>query len=60
MGGVIARRLLPAAVGIPFILGWLSLAGQKAGLYGLETGVTITGLFSIAVFAVMLLLLLTK
>ncbi len=44
-GGTMARRLLPAAVFIPFVLGWLRLLGERAGLY--ETGFGV-GLFALA------------
>ena len=37
-GGMIVRRLFPAAVVIPMVLGWLRLEGQHSGLYGLEFG----------------------
>jgi len=37
-GGLLARRLLPTAIVIPVVLGWLRLWGQRAGLYGLEIG----------------------
>jgi signal transduction histidine kinase len=40
-GGVLARRLLPAAVLVPAGLGWLRLAGQRAGLYHAEFGVAL-------------------
>ena len=32
-GGLVVRRLLPATIAIPAILGWLSLKGHHAGLY---------------------------
>lgn len=37
-GGVMARRLLPLAVVVPLVLGWLQLVGQRAGVYGLPVG----------------------
>jgi PAS domain S-box-containing protein len=37
-GGQIARRLLPAALILPFVLGWLRIVGQEQGLYGMEFG----------------------
>ncbi len=36
---VFVRRLLPAALFAPLILGWLRLLGQREGLYGTDFGV---------------------
>ena len=41
MGGVVARRLLPAAILVPLVLGWFRLRGQQSGLYGTEVGVSL-------------------
>lgn len=40
-GGALARRLMPAAVGFPWVLGWLRLAGERAGLYDTGFGVAL-------------------
>ena len=48
-GGVTARRLLPAAIFVPVVLGWLRLEGERAGLYGTELGVSLMALGSIIV-----------
>ena len=40
-GGVIARLLLPAAIMIPVAIGWLPLAGQRAGFFNIEVGVVL-------------------
>jgi two-component system cell cycle sensor histidine kinase/response regulator CckA len=40
-GGVLARRLLPAAILIPIALGWLRLLGEKRSLYSPEFGVSL-------------------
>ncbi|MDT4965926.1 MAG: hypothetical protein QOJ64_663, partial [Acidobacteriota bacterium] len=53
-GGLMARRVLPLAVLLPFLLGWLRLAGQRAGLYGTEFGVAIFATSSITIFAVII------
>jgi PAS domain S-box-containing protein len=37
-GGVLVRRLVPAIILIPLALGWLRLAGQRAGLYDTAGG----------------------
>jgi len=44
VGGVVARRLLPAAIVVPFLLGWLRLIGQREGLYDTEFGTAIFAL----------------
>ncbi|HYQ82473.1 MAG TPA: histidine kinase dimerization/phospho-acceptor domain-containing protein, partial [Rubrobacter sp.] len=51
VGGVVARRLLPAAILVPLVLGWFRLRGQQIGLYGTETGVsliTVANMFVVA------------
>lgn len=37
-GGLMARRLLPAAFLIPIVLGWVQFQGERLGLYGVEFG----------------------
>ncbi len=37
-GGIVARRLLPAAVLVPSLVGGFILWGQRSGLYGVEFG----------------------
>ncbi|MBI3301003.1 MAG: PAS domain S-box protein [Deltaproteobacteria bacterium] len=51
-GGVIARRLLPAVIGDSVALGWLTLAGQRAGLYDAEFGLALLVGSSIVLFAI--------
>jgi signal transduction histidine kinase len=55
VGGVIARRLLPAAIFVPVVLGWLRLKGQQVGLYDSELGVALMVVSSIAIFAVLVM-----
>ncbi len=45
IGAITAARLLPAAVAVPLALGYLTLIGQRRGLYGAEAALA---LFSLA------------
>jgi signal transduction histidine kinase/CheY-like chemotaxis protein len=49
-GGVLARRMLPAAVIVPAALGWLTLWGQRAGLVTAELGVAVAVVVAIFTF----------
>lgn len=55
MGGVLARRLLPVAVGVPIVIGWLRVEGQRAGLYGTDIGVALFAIANVACFASVIL-----
>ena len=39
--GILARRMVPAAVLVPVAMGWLRLEGQRRGAYGTETGLVL-------------------
>jgi signal transduction histidine kinase len=56
VAGVILRRLLPAAVCLPIVIGWLRLAGQRAGYYQTEFGVALFALSNVIVFSSLILL----
>jgi PAS domain S-box-containing protein len=49
-GGATARRLLPAALLAPMILGWLRLKGEEAQWYGATFGVALFAVVLVAVF----------
>jgi PAS domain S-box-containing protein len=49
-GGILTRRLTPAAVAVPWTLGWLRLAGERAGLYESQFGVALLVVSTIALF----------
>ena len=51
LGGVVARRLLPAAILVPLVLGWFRLRGEQVGLYGTELGVSLITFANMAVIA---------
>lgn len=47
LGGTAARRLLPAVVLIPTVVGWLRMIGQDRGFYDTGFGATLTVFFSV-------------
>jgi light-regulated signal transduction histidine kinase (bacteriophytochrome) len=49
-GGIMARRLLPATLLIPIVLGWLQHRGQRAGLYTMEPGLAFFAVANVIVF----------
>ena len=49
-GGVITRRLLPCALVIPAIVGWLRMQGQAHGLYDGTFGLTLFAATNITIF----------
>ncbi len=51
VGGVTARRLLPAAIGSPIVLALLSIGGQGVGFYAMNFGVALHVVSSIFIFA---------
>ena len=56
VAGVMLRRLLPAAVCLPIVIGWLRLAGQRAGYYETEFGLALFALSNVIIFASLTLL----
>ncbi|HYT83693.1 MAG TPA: PAS domain S-box protein [Gemmatimonadales bacterium] len=50
-GGVLVRRLIPAMIAITLVLGWLRLAGERAGLYDTAGGTALLATGMIAAFA---------
>lgn len=55
-GGYMLRRMAPAAVVAPLVLGWLVLTGRRAGLYNSVVELSILAVSSIVVFAILVLL----
>lgn len=50
-GGVMARRLVAPVMLLPVALGWLRLEGQRAGLFGLETGLVLFALANVVILS---------
>ncbi len=53
-GGTMWRRLLPAAIGVSLLLGWLKLRGEKAGYFGTEMGTILLLWFLMVVLALLI------
>ena len=53
--GVLTRRLLPAALLAPILLGIIRLAGESAGIYESEFGASLFAVLSILIFVVLVL-----
>jgi signal transduction histidine kinase len=53
-GGILARKLLPAAILILLGFGWLRLAGERAGLYNIAFGAALFAIVSITIFFIIL------
>ncbi len=54
LGGQTARRLLPAAIIVPVILGYLRLRGEREGIYHTEFGVSLMAMSTMLVFIVLI------
>jgi PAS domain S-box-containing protein len=54
-GGIMARRLIPAALVVPPMLGWFRLWGERAGLYGTSFGLAIFAISNVVVFVTLIL-----
>lgn len=52
-GSLLVRRLFPAALIVPVVIGWLRLLGERAGWYGLETGLAIFAMSNVLIFSVL-------
>ena len=49
-GGIMARRMLVIAIGVPFLLGWMVLTGERLHFYNPALGVSLLTLLTIVVF----------
>ena len=52
-GGYMLRRMAPAAIVVPLVLGWLVFMGLRSGLYNSVVELSILAVSSIVVFAVL-------
>ena len=54
-GGLMARRLLPAAIIVPPLVGGLRLYGERMGYYDLDTGLALFATSNVLVFAALVI-----
>ena len=54
MGGTTARRLLPAGIVAPIILGWLTIEGLRAGKFNTIVWLALNAISNLVVFAVLI------
>jgi PAS domain S-box-containing protein len=53
-GGLMARRVLPLAILLPMVVGWLRLEGQQAGWYQTEVGLALFAAANVVIFSVVI------
>ncbi|QFS42804.1 PAS domain S-box protein [Nostoc sphaeroides] len=53
-GGLLARRLLIAAIAVPSILGWVIVEGQRAGQYDPAFAVSVFAIVVIVIFTILI------
>jgi two-component system, cell cycle sensor histidine kinase and response regulator CckA len=53
-GRLLLGRLLPSALGVVVLAGWIRLTGERSGLYGAEFGVALFAIFTIILLTVLI------
>lgn len=56
-GGYMVRRLAPLAIGIPLLVGWLRVEGERGGLFSLEVGLALFATIAVILMLVAVLLI---
>lgn len=54
IGSTMARRLLPLAIVLPFLIGWLRMRGERAEFYEFEFGLAIFATANATIFAALI------
>lgn len=49
--GILARRMLPAAIVLPLVLGWLRFLGERNGLFGSDFGISVHAISNVIALA---------
>ncbi len=50
LGGGLSRRLMPVAIGVPILIGWFQLIGERAGFYRFELGLALFAISNVHYF----------
>jgi two-component system, cell cycle sensor histidine kinase and response regulator CckA len=53
-GRLLLRRLLPSALGVVVLAGWVRLTGERSGLYAAEFGVSLFAIFTIVLLTLLI------
>lgn len=51
-GGTLLRRMMPAIILVPILIGWLQLQGEEAGLYDPVFGLALFALSNVVIFSI--------
>jgi PAS domain S-box-containing protein len=54
LGGGLSRRLMPIAIGVPILIGWLQLIGERAGFYRYELGLALFAISNVIIFSILI------
>jgi PAS domain S-box-containing protein len=54
LGSVLGRRALPLAVGLPLLAGWLSLNGDRTGLFKIDFAMALVAMINTAISTVLI------
>lgn len=53
-GGLVLRLLLPGALAVVVLAGWVRLVGERSGLYGAEFGVALFAVFTVVLLSALI------
>ena len=54
LGGDLSRRLIPVAIGMPILIGWFQLLGERAGFFRSEVGLALFAISNVLTFSVLI------
>jgi PAS domain S-box-containing protein len=54
LGGGLSRRLMPVAIGVPILIGWFQLLGERAGFFRSEMGLALFAISNVLTFSILI------